>query len=964
MEILTFLFLALAVLVVVLLLLKRPDNSNQNGSVHPSNDYAHLYGSAEPPSHEGSIPEQVKPPVTPASYTPKPVPAQPQKPPAPKKPFSPIPLLLTAGVIFLFLGGIIFLTSTWDMLPDAARAIALLSASGIAFGINILAERVLKLPKTGLAFYILGCIFLPLALGGIGAFSLFGEWFSFKGDGAALLMAVIFLSAAATSFLGQKNYRNPFLAWLTLTSVSGMGTSLAFFLSDMLGFSETAADPSHGALTIGIVQTVMTIGFTIAGEYYLSHHEADSTPFAKVVIPFLFQQNLITLFILLLAGSDAPIGACILSLLVSVLCLNQRFIRGGIHGGIILLGGGILTALNSLCLSPVMDDATGFEKSIFTGGSVLLIMLIIGSIQKLRTETQKTATFLGFLCCVPVLPSAVICMIAESEHIGANFLFLFVPLIFSAIHFAALPKNPTAKDTPHFLLMTMLLFCFAVMSFTQEIPLLRILMLFCAVLLLVQSYFSRRLWAVALSICTCISLPLAALPHPFMWLTLLCTGAMLAGLIYAHMTSRPVLERACALTGIPFLLINLCHMLLLVMESTQSWIVTMAALALCYLAEAILFWKHGRTRDTASFCLNLSLFLGLVIVIGVIADALPIGWFALFALVMFVFAAGNLRRKVNVAALPAMIYLFLTINEMIGSMIYLDLADNQIIGLQVGCCVLTLVIFALMGRFLLPEGFYTHTDGRSQVDFALIVAAFPLFSAAGTIDWYPSIVSCLLLAVYSLFYLGRTKNRFIPKLLASAFGCLTLFFHNVHDPFALFEAWHHADFKSPQILLYLLPMHLFLLSMIWILPQKYRNGVHTGRFIMYCITMLCILTASLSFGRAEDGIILAVFSFLIMAGSFFVKRLRWFTLGFSVLFLMTVKLTWDFWRSLHWGIYLFLAGAVLIGIAFYYEYAVRRGGEASKPQIPEQPQNPEDAEQEKIPAAPKEKIRLFKEWNW
>lgn len=964
MEIVSFLFLALIVLVVVLLLLKRPGNPDQNSTVHPSNDYAHLYGATEPPSCEGGIPEQVRPPVTPASYTPQSVPAQPQKPPAPKKPFSPIPLLLTAGVIFLFLGGIIFLTSTWDMLPDAARAIALLSASGIAFGINILAERILKLPKTGLAFYILGCIFLPLALGGIGAFSLFGEWFSFKGDGAALLMAVIFFSAAATSFLGQKNYRNPFLAWLTLTSLSGMGTSLAFFLSDMLGFDAAAADPSHGALTIGIVQTVMTLGFTIAGEYYLSHREPDSTPLVKVVTPFLFQQNLLTLFLLLFVGSDAPIGACILSLIVSVLCLNQRFIRRSVHGGIILLFCGIIASLNSLCLSPVMEHAEDLEMFFFIGGGALLVMLTIGSIRKLRTETQKTASLLGYLCCVPVLGAAFFCMITECEHTGACVLFLFVPLFFAIIHFGELQKNPTAKDTPHFLLMTMLLFCFAVISFTQEIPLLRILMLFCAVLLLVQSYFSRRLWAVALSICTCISLPLAALPHPFMWLMWLCTIAMIAGLVYAHLASRPVLERACAMTGIPFLMISLCQTLLLVMGSTESWIVTMAALALCYLAEAVLFWKHGRTRDTAPFCLNLSLFIGLVIVIGVIADSLSIGWFVLFALVMFIFAAGNLRRRVNVAALPAMIYLYLTINEMIGSMTSLDLSENTIIGLQVGCCVLTLVVFALMGRFLLPEGFYTHTDGRTQVDFALIIAAFPLFSAASAIDWYPSIVSCLLLAVYSLFYLGRTKNRFIPKLLACAFGCLTLFFHNVHDPFALFEAWHNADFKSPQILLYLLPMHLFLLSMVWILPQKYRNSVHMGRFIMYCITMFCILTASLSFGRAEDGIILAVFSFLIMAGSFFVKRLRWFTLGFSVLFLMTVKLTWDFWRSLHWGIYLFLAGAVLIGIAFYYEYAVRRGGDASKPQIPEQPQNPEDAEQAKTPAAPKEKIRLFKEWNW
>ncbi|MBQ5533138.1 MAG: hypothetical protein IIU04_06265, partial [Bacteroidales bacterium] len=100
-------------------------------------------------------------------------------PPKQKQPFSPIPLLLIAGVAFLFLGGLIFLTNTWATLPDLVRAIALLSVGIISFGVNALAERVFQLPKTGLAFYILGCIFLPMAVAGIGAFSLFGDWFSF-----------------------------------------------------------------------------------------------------------------------------------------------------------------------------------------------------------------------------------------------------------------------------------------------------------------------------------------------------------------------------------------------------------------------------------------------------------------------------------------------------------------------------------------------------------------------------------------------------------------------------------------------------------------------------------------------------------------------------------------------------------------------------------------------------------------
>ncbi len=972
MEILAFLIISLIALLVIMYFLKRPDNTNGNSTQHPKNDYTHLYGPQTSDSTAGSVPAAETPqtaqipaqastqapavqhPAAPA------MPPQPPKPAAPKKPFSPIPLLLAAGVSFLFLGGIIFLTSTWNMLPDVARAISLLSASVLAFSINVVAERVLKLPKTGLAFYILGCIFLPLALGGIGAFSLLGSWFSFHGEGAALLMAVIFLSAAATSFLGQKNYRNPFLAWLTLTGLSGAGTSLAFFLSDMLGFSEPIADAAHGALTVGIVQTVMTIAFTIAGEYYLSHHEPNATPFAKVWTLFLFQQDLVTLFLLLIAGSDAPIAACILSLLTAALCLNQRFIHSGIHGGMFLFCGGILASLNSLCLSAFAESASGLEHFVFIVGGTLMLMLAIASVSKLRAETQKTAGILGWILAIPLLPCAVICMILETEHTGAFFLFLFLPLVFSLFHLLSLPRNPFAKDSPHSLLMAILLFCFTLMESAQDVPLLRILLVFGALILLVQYFFSRRLWPLVLSICTCIALPLMELPHPSLWLTWLCTAVMASGLVYAYLTRRGLLERAFALAGIPFLLISSCQTFLLFAESTESWILTMAVLTLVSLAEFIFFWKQERSRDIRTFCKNLSIFLAAIVVIGVIADSLDLGWYLLFAGITGVFAAANLKRNVNIAAFPMMIIFFLACNQITEALgRTAALRDGQIIGLQLGCCLLMLLIFAGMGRLLLPGGFYHNADGRLQVDFGLLAAALPIFTASGAIDWYPSIVSCLLLSVYSLMYLGRTKTHYIPTLLAAAFGCLTIFFHNIHDPFRILEIWHRADFKAPQILLFLLPMHLFILTMLWILPKKYKENVHMARFVMYCITMLCILTASLSFGRAEDGIILAVFSFLIMAGSFFVKRLRWFTLGFSVLFLMTLKLTWNFWRSLHWGIYLFLAGAVLIGIAFYYEYAIRRADEKNKPALPA-----EHAEGEETPDEPKEKIKLFKEWNW
>ncbi len=903
-------------------------------------DYNHLYASSAPvqtPENTAQTAVQTVPSVQAAS------PAVPRAP-KPKTPFSPIAFLLVAGVVFLFLGGVIFLTSTWDMLPDAARAIALLSASAVAFGINVLAERVLKLPKTGLAFYILGCIFLPLALGGIGAFSLFGEWFSFSGGGRCLLTALMAACVAATGFLGQSNYKSAVLAGLGLTGTSGAWMFLCLFLVD---FCETGQ--ILPTLPVLVIFTVLLVGFavgmTVLAERYL-RRVSEPTPLSRAWMPCLYIQNAAFLLLTAVTANDAPLLGSLGALVLAMLFLSERYITGNLHTGVFGFACGILLTLGSLCQLDLFYDTTALDAFLFILGGTVFLLLSIAALPKLRRETQFAMGLTGMILSIPAVLTAVLSMLFSLEQEGEYLLFLFVPLIFAVVHFFDAPHNPLPKDAPYFALFAVLLFSIS-MSMDENTMLLRLLLIFAALLLLVHFFLSRRLWTLALSVCTCAAAAMQSLPHNQLWITVLCLLALTAGMVYAHVMRRPVLERGCALAGIPFLLMSIGGILLLFLDTAHVWIITLAVPALLWLAETALSRHHLHAACIRSFCLNYSLLLSIFVLIQVVTKTPHIGFLVLFALSLAVFAVGNLRRRENVPALPMLIFLFVAMREMVLLLETIpSLSEGWVLGIQIAAYLLMLVLFAGMGRFLLPQGFYTHGKGLSQVDWALLTAALPIFSVASTIDWHPFMLVCLLLSVYSLLFIGRVKTRHIPALLASAFGCLTIFIHNVDDPFGILEIWHEADFKSPQILLYLLPMHVFIASLLAILPQKFRERVHMARFVMYCFTMLCILFASLSFNRAEDGIILAVFSLIILVGSFFVKRLRWFALGFSVLFLMTVKLTWEFWSSLHWGIYLFLAGALLIGIAFYYEYAVRRADEKAEK------------------GEPKEKLRIFKEWRF
>ena len=426
------------------------------------------------------------------------------------------------------------------------------------------------------------------------------------------------------------------------------------------------------------------------------------------------------------------------------------------------------------------------------------------------------------------------------------------------------------------------------------------------------------------------------LEHPEITLLWLVAGGMLGGLIYANRKWRFTLENCCAWGFLAFLTPAVQSTLALVMADDTAWILTFAISGLLYLTETFIFWKDLRTNVTKPYLEAEALILSIIAFISYLSEETSAGFGFLLCVLLLIFAGGYLRKTVNAIAIPQLIMAFAVVSNLINK-------DDPVI-IQVTFYLLLLIVYAAMGRFLLPDGFSNREDGKMQIDWALLAGILPIFGAAVKINWYPSILISLFLAVYSLAYIGRVQNRFIPTLMASAFSCLTIFFHNVNDPFEIFTALHESQMKTPQVLLYVLPIHLFILSLLWILPEKNKPAVHNARFVMYCITMFCLLVVSLNFKNASDAILLMVFSFAILMGSFNVKKLRWFTLGFAILFLTTLRLTWKFWTSLHWGIYLFLAGLLLIGIASYTEYKNRYYAEH--------------------PDEPKKKMNFFKTWTW
>ncbi|MBD5145747.1 MAG: hypothetical protein HDT21_07585 [Ruminococcus sp.] len=194
-------------------------------------------------------------------YAPQPVAAV----ETPKKSVSTINIILILGALLISLSGFIFAVATWGVLNTFFKSVVLISFSAIFFAIHSVSERKLKLPQTGRVFYILGSIFLPSAVVAAGILKVFGEYFSFTGDGRAAVLAAIFLTVCVPFFKGAHDYKNRFFAAVSFYTFSAAAVSLIWQISP--NGSVTALAASVFALAVAILEpTVQKLFERLFGE--------------------------------------------------------------------------------------------------------------------------------------------------------------------------------------------------------------------------------------------------------------------------------------------------------------------------------------------------------------------------------------------------------------------------------------------------------------------------------------------------------------------------------------------------------------------------------------------------------------------------------------------------------------------------------------------------------------------------
>lgn len=112
-----------------------------------------------------------------------------------------IDILLKIGLAMILVSGILFATTSWEIITDLIKVIVLLFMAIAFIGLSKFSEKKLRIPSTTKAYYILGLSFFLLTWVGICYFGIISDWFSYSGTGKLLAYFFTFVVFSINLYL-------------------------------------------------------------------------------------------------------------------------------------------------------------------------------------------------------------------------------------------------------------------------------------------------------------------------------------------------------------------------------------------------------------------------------------------------------------------------------------------------------------------------------------------------------------------------------------------------------------------------------------------------------------------------------------------------------------------------------------------------------------------------------------------
>ena len=214
---------------------------------------------------------QQRVPLRREAVRPRPVQSRPvqQRPVKQKKPVETGHILFGAGVLLVFIAGLIFATSMWSIMPSAIKVTTLFVAALFFIGVAWLLEVRLKLREASVTMFILGSIFMSLTVIAVGYFAWLGNAFSLGTRSRYLVISVSLYMLTASLFLGYRLYGN-----VVFRIISYISSCIAFtFLAKYIC--------TRGNVTLAVTGVYMLAIYIITGYGRLAAKHAEGSEITK-----------------------------------------------------------------------------------------------------------------------------------------------------------------------------------------------------------------------------------------------------------------------------------------------------------------------------------------------------------------------------------------------------------------------------------------------------------------------------------------------------------------------------------------------------------------------------------------------------------------------------------------------------------------------------------------------------------
>lgn len=144
-----------------------------------------------------------------------------------------IDTLLKLGAGMVFISGLIFSTTNWEIVSNTVKVIILIFMGIMFCVLSKFTEVKLKLKNSTTMYWILGMLFFILSFVSGGYFETFGQWFSIRGEVSQIYFMTLCLFTSMLSFITYKKFNINMLLYIIF---SGILLSLMLLL-DFIGIS-------------------------------------------------------------------------------------------------------------------------------------------------------------------------------------------------------------------------------------------------------------------------------------------------------------------------------------------------------------------------------------------------------------------------------------------------------------------------------------------------------------------------------------------------------------------------------------------------------------------------------------------------------------------------------------------------------------------------------------------------------